>query len=212
MARGYLGLLADARGRRTYAYVLVNAVVHSGIYIWLGLYFTRRFGLGEAGIGVAILGYGVPGFLFGPVIGRMADRRGRARLIPLGLAVGAAAGFALALPIPVVAAAVVVALLSLGYDLTQPLLAGIVTQLSPRRGQAMGLNVFTLFVGFGLGSLLFQLLLDAGFTTALVVLGAGATVAATAALPLFAAEGRPRSDRHGEPGPTQAIATPGDGS
>lgn len=55
-----------------------------------------------------------------------------------------------------------VALLSLGYDLTQPLLAGIVTQLPGSRGQAMGFNVFTLFIGFGRGSLLFQELLRLG--------------------------------------------------
>ncbi|MCV7151952.1 MFS transporter, partial [Mycobacterium pyrenivorans] len=32
------------------------------------------------------------------------------------------------------------------------------------RGQAMGLNVCTLFIGFGAGSLLFQALLTTGFT------------------------------------------------
>jgi hypothetical protein len=43
--------------------------------------------------------------------------------------------------------------LSLGYDVTQPLFAGIVTSLGGNRpGQAMGVNVFALFVGFGLGS------------------------------------------------------------
>ena len=82
VARGYLGLLSSSRARRTYAYVLVNAIVHSGIYTWLGLYFRRRYGLGEVGIGLALLGYGVPGFLFGPAIGRLVDRHGRARLIP----------------------------------------------------------------------------------------------------------------------------------
>jgi hypothetical protein len=41
--------------------------------------------------------------------------------------------------------------LSLGYDMTQPLFGGIITALGGKRaGQAMGLNVFTLFVGFGL--------------------------------------------------------------
>lgn len=75
-------------------------------------------------------------------------------------------------------AAVAVAILSLGYDLTKPLLAGIVTDLSAPRGLAMGLNVFTLFVGFGLGSLLFQALLKAGFGVALVVFGVATLVAA----------------------------------
>ncbi|MGH9012091.1 MAG: MFS transporter, partial [Acidimicrobiia bacterium] len=55
--------------------------------------------------------------------------------------------------------------------------------------QAMGVNVFTLFVGFGLGSLVFQALLEAGFTTALVGFGAMAAVAAAVALRVFASEG-----------------------
>lgn len=193
VAAGYLTLLRGARARRTYAYVFINAVLHSGIYTWLGLYFDRRFGLSETGIGLAVLAYGVPGFLLGPVIGRLADRRGRARLIPAGLGVTALSAFLLAPSTPVGFAAAVVGLLSLGYDLTQPLLAGIVTQLSPNRGQAMGFNVFTLFVGLGAGSLAFQALLRAGFTTALVLSAVTAAAAAAGALGLFAAEGKPTS-------------------
>src|SRR5260370_17764023 len=74
---GYRRLLASVRGLRTYAYVLVNAIFHSGVFTWLGLYFARRYGLGEAGIGLAILGYGIPGLLLGPAIGRAPDRWGR---------------------------------------------------------------------------------------------------------------------------------------
>jgi predicted MFS family arabinose efflux permease len=105
--------------------------------------------------------------------------------------VAAVSAFLLALRAPIAIAAAAVTVLSLGYDLTQPLLAGIVTHLSGNRGQAMALNVFTLFVGFGVGSLLFQALLTpSGFATSLVVFGAGATVAAVAALRLFVSETR----------------------
>ncbi len=194
VARGYLSLLRDGRARRTYAYVLVNAIVHGGIYTWLGLYFTERFELSAAAIGVAILGYGIPGFLFGPVIGRLADRHGRSRLIPLGLATAALAAALLALPVPLVIAAAIVALLSLGYDLTQPLLGGIVTQLPANRGQAMALNVFTLFIGTGLGALLFQALLAATITTALAAFAAVATLAGAAAARVFAGEVPDRRD------------------
>jgi hypothetical protein len=42
----------------------------------------------------------------------------------------------------------VAVILSLGYDMTQPLFGGIITALGGKRaGQAMGLNSFTLFVG-----------------------------------------------------------------
>ena len=184
----YRQLVGNPRAARTYVYVLFNAVLHSGIYTWLGLYFSRRYGLSETGIGLALLAYGVPGFLFGPVIGRLADRHGRARLIPLGLAVGGLSAFLLVPHLPVLVAGITVGILSLGYDLTQPLLAGIVSQLSQNRGQAMGVNVFTLFVGFGLGSLIFQSLLLTSLTAALVTFGMAATIAAALALRLFASE------------------------
>lgn len=189
---GYAALLRSTRGRRTYSYVLLNAGVHSGVYTWLGLYLQRRFSLGEVAIGLALLGYGVPGFLLGPVVGRLVDRYGRARIIPAGVAVGAVCALLLATPLPLLAAALVIAVLSLGYDMTQPPLGGIVTDLPGHRGQAMGLNVFTLFVGFGLGALAFQALLPAGFTGALSVFGAAALLAAALAVPLFRDE-RPRT-------------------
>lgn len=178
--RGYSDLLGTPRGRRTYGYVLVNSMFHSGVFTWLGVYFERRYGVGPVGIGLALLGYGVPGFLFGPLIGRAADRWGRARLIPIGLGLSALAAAVLLLGFPVILAPVVAMVLSLGYDMTQPLFAGIVTSLGGKRlGQAMGLNVFTLFVGFGLGSLVFGEMLGPGFG---VVLGIFAAVEAAAAL------------------------------
>ena len=182
---GYWGLLGSGRGRRTYGYVLLNAIFHSGVYTWLGLYFARWYGLGEIGIGLALLGYGVPGFLFGPVIGRAADHWGRRRLLPAGLAIAGTSAASLALDLPVVVAALLVTALSLGYDMTQPLLAGIVTDLSPNRGQAIGLNAFILFSGSGLGSLIFAGALDLGLREALVLFGAAALLAAGAAVPLF---------------------------
>jgi predicted MFS family arabinose efflux permease len=145
--------------------------------------------LGGVGIGLALLGYGVPGFAFGPVIGRAADRWGRARLIPIGLFLGALAAAVLLLDFPMVLAPVVAMVLSLGYDMTQPLFAGIVTSLGGRRaGQAMGLNVFTLFVGFGLGSLIFGELLRLSFGVALGLFAGVELVLALLSLWLFRSE------------------------
>jgi len=185
VAAGYRALLQTGRGRRTYSYVLINAVLQSGVYTWLGVYLVERFGLGELGIGLALLGYGIPGFLLGPVIGRLVDRYGRTRIIPAGLAVGAGCALLLAAPLPLVAVQAAIVALSLGYDMTQPPLGGIVTDLPGDRGQAMGLNVFTLFTGMGLGALAFQALLFAGFPVALRAFGLGALLAAVLAAPLF---------------------------
>jgi predicted MFS family arabinose efflux permease len=185
---GYRHLISTARGRRTYGYVLLNAVLHSGIYTWLGLYLALRFGLGPVGVGLALLGYGVPGFLFGPIIGKLADRYGRARIIPAGVLVAALCALTLALDLPLPVVAVAIAVLSLGYDMTQPLLGGIVTDLPGTLGQAVGLMAFVLFLGFGLGSLVFQALLPAGFPIAFAVFGAAALLAAGIALRLFREE------------------------
>jgi predicted MFS family arabinose efflux permease len=183
-------LLGTGRGQRTYAYVLLNGVFHSGVYTWLGLYFHERYGMGETGIGLALLGYGIPGFLLGPVIGRVADRWGRNWLVPLGFGIAGVSAMILIFDVPLVVAALAVTSLSLGYDMTQPLLAGIVTALGGKRGgQAMGLNVFTLFIGFGIGSFLFGEALRLGFSAALAVFVAVELVATLAAIPLFRSEG-----------------------
>ncbi|WLT39213.1 hypothetical protein NON20_06205 [Synechocystis sp. B12] len=77
--------------------------------------------------------------------------------------------------------------MSLGYDLTQPLFVGIVTDLAEEDtlGQTMGLKVFTLFTGFGIGSWLFGEVLPWGFEVALVAFGVMQLLSAIAAIPLF---------------------------
>ena len=188
----YGKLLSISRGRRTYSYVLLNAVLHSGIYTWLGLYLVQRFGLGPIGVGLALLGYGIPGFLFGPIIGKLADRYGRARIIPVGVLVAGVCALILAIEAPLPVVVITIAVLSLGYDMTQPLLGGIVTDLPGTVGQAVGLMAFVLFIGLGLGSLIFQGLLVMGFPLALAVFGTAALLAAGIGLRLFREERAPR--------------------
>ena len=187
--RGYRSLLDNARGARTYGYVLLNSLFHSGVYKWLGVFFAQRYHLGEIGIGLALLGYGVPGFLLGPIIGHWVDRWGRRWLLPLGLVIAALSVAALILDLPLLAAALAVTLLSLGYDMTQPLLAGIVTQLGGKRaGQAMGLNVFILFTGFGVGSMVFGAVVPLGFGAAFAIFSSVQLLFGLAALFLFRGE------------------------
>jgi predicted MFS family arabinose efflux permease len=187
---GYRSVLATGRGRRTYAYVFLNGIFHSGVYTWLGLYLSQRYQLGEVGIGLAIFGYGIPGLLFSALIGKAVDRWGRRWLIPLGLAMAAIASAAMIFPISLTMTTIAILVLSLGYDLTQPLFAGIVTDLGDENslGQTMGLKVFTLFTGFGIGSFLFGEALLLGFSPTLAIFSAGQLLIAIAAIPLFRGE------------------------
>jgi predicted MFS family arabinose efflux permease len=191
----YAALWRNPRGRNTYTCICLNAIYHSGVFTWLGFYFATRFGLGDRGIGLALLGYGVPGMLLGPAIGRWADRVGRRRIIPLGLLLSALTGIALVPRMPVIAAAAVVTTLSFGFDMSHPLLAGIITSVDPeRRGQAMGMNAFLIFTGFGAGALLFQSLLPIGLGGALAVFAGGELIVAAVSVRLFRNE-----HRHAEP-------------
>jgi predicted MFS family arabinose efflux permease len=188
--QGYLDLLADTRARRTYAYVFLNSMFHSGVFAWLGVFIGQHYHVGPAVIGSALLGYGIPGTLLGPSIGRAADKYGRATLIPVGLAIGSAAVAALLLRMPLLAVPLLATALSLGYDMTHPLFAGIVTSFSGKRpGQAMGFNVFSLFIGAGVGSLVFGALERHGFALAFGVFAVIEVALALFALRVFRKEG-----------------------
>lgn len=189
---GYFNLLKDSRALRTYGIIFMNGMFHSGVFAWLGLYFARRYQLGDYGIGLALLGYGLPGMLLAPALGRFADRHGRSRMIPSGIFLSACCAILLALPLPLIAAALVVTALSFGFDMSHPLMVGIVSTFSPnRRGLAMGLNAFILFMGFGLGSLLFQLCMQSGLGFALTLFAITEALVAAIGLMAFAHEKSP---------------------
>ncbi len=184
---GYRQILSSFRGQRTYAYVLWNGIYHSGVYTWLGLYLSQRYQMDALTIGLTILGYGIPGLLLSSWIGHAVDRWGRRWLIPSGLVMSALAGIVMIFEIPANVTTVAVLVLSLGYDLTHPLFVGIVTDLGDDNnlGQTMGLKVFTLFTGFGVGSLIFGELLNFGFEVSLGIFGGIQLIAGLIAVLLF---------------------------
>lgn len=186
---GYHQLLSAKRGKTAYIYVLLNGIFHAGVFTWLGLYLKETYQLSNVQIGIALIGYGLPGFLFGPYIGKLADKKGRSKLIPLGLILSAVSALTLVFNIPLSVAAFGITILSLGYDLTQPLFAGIITQVGKKiSGQAMSLMAFTLFVGFGLGSYLFGLALQLSIIKALIIFSIFQLVLAAISFPLFKKE------------------------
>ncbi|WP_293312902.1 MFS transporter [Pedobacter sp. UBA5917] len=160
-------LLSSGKGSRLYLYIFLNGLFHSGVFSWLGYYFKIRYGLADQGIGLALLGYGIPGMLLGVTIGKLADSHGRQKILPWGLMTGAIAVLVLSFNISVWYAAIAVTLLSLGYDMTQPLFAGMVTSVGKEetRGLAVALSACVLFLGYGAGAYIFQQLLTQGLKT-----------------------------------------------
>jgi MFS family permease len=110
-------------------------------------------------------------------------------MIPAGIAISGLSTLVLSYDIPVALAAVIVTVLSLGCDMAQPALGAIATDLSPKRGLAIGFFAFSLFTGFGLGSLVFGGLLPYGLGRTFFVSGALAIAGAVCAGRQFRDEG-----------------------
>lgn len=178
-------ILSTGRARRTYFYVLFNGMFHSGIFAWLGYFFYKNYGLNEFRIGLALLGYGIPGLLLGPLLGRLADRYGRNKIIPVGLSLSGVTVLLLSQNLSLAASHVLVALLSLGFDLSHPLFAAIVTTFSSKKGIATGLFAFSLFVGYGVGSLVLSLIVNIGLDRAFQLYGIGILIAAVCSIVVF---------------------------
>jgi len=167
----YYNILKLSRARRTYIFVLLNSMFHSGIFAWTGYFFFSNYYLTERGVGLALLGYGIPGLLLGPFLGKMADKFGRNRIIPIGITVGAISTLLLAMQYPLLISCFLIATLSLAFDMTHPLFAAIITTLSERKGIAIGLFAFVMFMGYGLGSLIFSLIINIGINKSFQVFG-----------------------------------------
>ncbi|OQP41107.1 MFS transporter [Niastella yeongjuensis] len=165
-------ILSEKRARKTYAFVLFNAMFHSGVFAWAGVLFYNRYHLDEKGIGLALLGYGIPGLILGPWMGKLADRYGRNKVIPIGIIIGSLTVIVLSLPIiPLWAACILVVTLSLSFDLTHPSLAAVTSTFPNKRGEATGLFAFFLFTGYGVGSLVFSLIVIIGLNKTFAVFG-----------------------------------------
>jgi predicted MFS family arabinose efflux permease len=187
--REYLVVLEAPRGGRTLAFIFSNGAFHGGIFSWLSLLLINRYHLHDTGIGLALLGYGVPGIFFGTVIGKWADRYGRSYVVPIGFLWAAIFAFLLILHSPRFVAALIITALSMGFDATHPLMSSITTSLDPKhRGQITGLATFTNFVGMGIGALCFQQLIAFGFTVALAIFASAHTLVGFAALYDFRGE------------------------
>ena len=205
--REYLVVLETPRGGRTTAFIFCNGAFHGGIFAWLSLLLMSRYHLHDTGIGLALAGYGLPGILFGTVIGKWGDRYGRRYVVPFGFLGAAGCAFLLLLPSPRFVAALVIAALSAGFDATHPLMSSITTSLDPRhKGQITGLATFTNFVGMGIGAFCFQQLIAFGFSTALATFACAQTLLGFAALYGFRGE-RPGCWRFIGPAKAQSVSS-----
>jgi len=185
----YRCVLDTPRGGRTLAFIFANGAFHGGIFAWLGVLLASRYQLSEVGIGLVLVGYGIPDLLFGLVIGSWGDRYGRRYVVPIGFLSASICAFLLAVRSTALISALIITVLSAGYDATHPLMSSITTSLDPKhRGQITGLATFANFVGMGIGALAFHRLMVPRSSEALVCFGCFEFAVGVLALYAFRAE------------------------
>jgi predicted MFS family arabinose efflux permease len=163
----YLCVLWAPRGKRTLAFITANGIFHGGVFAWLGLFLAIHFQLGQVGIGLTLIGYGVPDLILGAFIGGWADRYGRRFVVPGGFFWAATCACAIAVSRMQWMAGLSIAALSIGFDATYPMMSSITTSLDPKhRGQLTGMATFANFIGMSIGALIFRDLLRWGFPQA----------------------------------------------
>lgn len=168
-AREYLCIFDAPRGGRTLALISANGAFHGGIFAWLGVILASRYHLNETGIGLVMLGYGLPDLIVGLTIGSWGDRYGRRYVVPIGFLWSSICALLLALRSTPLLSALVISALSVGFGTTHPLMSSITTSIDPKhRGQITGLATFSNYIGMAVGALLFRHLMVPHFSFALV--------------------------------------------
>jgi MFS family permease len=119
-------------------FISANGAFDGGIFAWLGMFTARRFHQGKIGMGLALAGYSIPDSLFGFMIGSWADRYGRRYVVPIGFFWKSVyAPFLVWHSTPLISV-LIRAALSVGFDVTHPLMSSFTTLLDPKpRGKTV---------------------------------------------------------------------------
>lgn len=153
-------------------FILLNGIFHSGLFVWTSTVLTARYGLGEIPVGLLLLDFGLPGLILVIILGIFSKGPSRLKMEFMGLGI---LGFCITLIMLKVTpwlTFLAIALLSVGYNITQPLFFGIVGRLgnSHKAQIAVQIGCCFLFVGYGLGPMIFGFLMGFGSLSSVLFL------------------------------------------
>ncbi|WP_162276966.1 MFS transporter [Mucilaginibacter pedocola] len=148
----------------TYAFTFLSGMFHSGVFVWVSVYFHSVYQISEAETANALLVFGLPGLIITILMFVYHWDTKVIRLLYWGLIVTIAGLFIMLLHVPLWMAECLLALMSVGYCFSQPLFIGVLKL--PVSGIAAGrliaLGCAALFAGYGIGPLLMGWLLNTG--------------------------------------------------
>jgi DHA2 family metal-tetracycline-proton antiporter-like MFS transporter len=160
-------LFANAGFRRGLAVAFCLFAIVIGMVFLIPLMLNRVFGLGTGQIGLILFPGAISSVIFGPVAGRLADRRGSGFVIAIGLALLVAAMVTLSFLLAVSPLITVAAMLLVyvGFALFQTAMVNAISQTLPPRDMGVGMGLFNLvsILSGAIGTAIVGKILDGGW-------------------------------------------------
>jgi predicted MFS family arabinose efflux permease len=165
-------LLKNHAGKKIYCFIFLNGVFHSGMFVWISYYFSTAYHFDDRSMGLGLLLFSLPGLLMAVSITTAIARYGSYKVIFAGLFVITLTIGLMAVQAPFWVSMLATGFLSIGYVMTQPFFVGIINSF--RNGKTsiitIGFGACLLFMGYGLGPVIFLYLLKFGIGRALILL------------------------------------------
>jgi len=153
-------IFKNANAKKMYVFVYLTGVFHSGLFVWISAYLINRCHFGNEEIGFALLLFSLPGLLMAIPIAKTIQKNGFNRMVLQGLLVVASGIFILVTNTVLWLVIFAIAILSIGYVMTQPFYIGVINSVYKQKtsGLSHGIGFGLLFIGYGTGPILFNFL------------------------------------------------------
>jgi predicted MFS family arabinose efflux permease len=145
-------------------FILLNGIFHSGLFVWTSTLLTHRYSLGNINVGLLLLDFGLPGLILVIILGLYSKGPSVIVMELMGLVILGMCIILIMFNVSAWLTFLAVALLSIGYNITQPLFFGLLgTMRSTHKAHLLTqLGCCSLFIGYGLGPLVFSWLMHSG--------------------------------------------------
>lgn len=159
----YWAVLRASRSRAVVITGTLEGVFIFGVVAFYGAYLRQRFALGYAMIGAVLSMYGVGGMAYSALVRPIIARLGERRMVVVGTALLGASYLILPLLTVWWLTPPLLFLAGFGFYTFHNTMQTQATELDPNaRGTALALWVFMMFLGQGVGVVLFGMVIDSG--------------------------------------------------
>jgi predicted MFS family arabinose efflux permease len=165
-------LMLSSKGKGNYSFVFLTGIFHSGLFVWLSTFISVYCKFANQTTGIALLIFGLPGLLMAANIAIASQTYGRIKIILTGLLLVATSLSILLLQTSFYTAMFAIAILSVGYVMTQPFYIGLINTIRNQSAKslAISLGFGLLFIGYGTGPIIFNFLNTISFSLSTIAI------------------------------------------